>query len=384
MKAPSALASWILAASFLLLCGGCSRADVPDLSELPSGPSEVPVQQPTSFPELPDPPMSAPTATFAPPTPSATPSATAPTATATSRPGWPSGQFAIPGPFANLGQFTVPGQLLYVKDNHIHLWYRGQSEKLTVDARNTGPSWLPDARSFLFTRWSRGFSDLYRYYFDGRPVERLTDNDPAFGGRGAWATQATVSPAGQQALLISDRTTYWPALWLFDLPTRTPRLLATDPVGKGGLQDPAWQPNGEGLLAVFTDGTKSQIWSLQLATGRWTRVTSAADGAYAPAWHPSGEWIAYTERRGSAHDIWISRPDGKDAVGLTSDGLSRSPVWSPDGSLLAFASRRDNVFDLFVAQLDLMAAPPRLRSMQPLTRGAGIDPAGGLSWNGRE
>ena len=374
MKASNAPAYSILAACCLLLLGtGCSRTDA---SGLPSNLPEAPIAQPTSFPALPDLPTAtataSPTATAAVPTPTATPTQTAPTATST------------PQPERTSGQFTIPGHLLYVKDDQIYLWHRGQVEKLTVDARNTGPSWLPDARSFVYTRWSRGFSDLYRYYFDGRPIERLTNHDPAFGGRGAWATQATVSPDGKQALFISDRTTYLPALWLYNLPAQSLSLLAADPVGKSGIQDPAWHPTGQSVLAVFTEETKSQIRSLQLKTGQWTRITNAADGAYAPAWHPGGEWIAYTERRGSAHDVWISRPDGKDATALTSDGLSRSPVWSPDGSLLAFASRRDNIFDLVVGQVDWTATPPRLGSVQSVTQGAGIDPAGGLSWNTRE
>lgn len=340
-----------LAIGALLGAIACSRTEA-----TPIVAGEAPVRRSTAFPELPAPLVSP---TIAP--------------TSTPRP--------VEKPSTRL---VVPGQVLYVHDGQIYLWWRGESKKLTVDARNNGPTWLPDGRSFIFARWSQGFSDLYRYFLDGRPVEQLTRNDPIHGGRGAWATQPVAAPNGRQVAYVSDRGTPLPALWTLEVGNRAIRQIASDPIGISGIQDPAWRPDGSGLLGVLSEGGKSQVWSFQTAAGRWTKITSAADGAYAPAWHPDGEWIAYTERRGTNHDIWISRPDGRDATQLTTDGRSRSPVWAGDGSVLLFVTRYDFVYELAGARVELNGGSPRLGVVQQLTRGAGVDPAGGLSWNERD
>lgn len=359
MRKTRLAAGWLFAACLVLFtAAGCRSAET-------ARPAEAVFVRSTPFPDLPTPLPSTATVT---PAPSATGTAGA-RQTPTARPG---------------ARFDLPGQILYVKDDQIYLWWRGESTRQTVDARNTDPSWLPDGQSFLFTRWSQGFSDLYRYYVSGRPVEQLTQNDPVYGGRGAWATQPAVAPNGRTAAYISDRDTAVPALWTIDLTNRSARRIAPDPNGLGGVQDPSWKADGSALAAVSAESNKSQVWTLPLTTTVWARVTQSADGAYAPAWHPSGEWIAYTERRGASHDIWISRPDGRNATRLTTDGASRSPVWALDGSVLILASRRDNVFDLFAGRVEFTGGQPRLGLLQQLTKGSNLDPGGGLSWNPRD
>ena len=76
---------------------------------------------------------------------------------------------------------------------------------------------------------------------------------------------------------------------------------------------------------------------------------SLAGGLQDPAWAPDGKRVAvaYLDR------IWTMNADGRQARPLTSDdpGIEREPAWSPDGTRIAFSSSRDEGFDIYVASL---------------------------------
>jgi hypothetical protein len=53
---------------------------------------------------------------------------------------------------------------------------------------------------------------------------------------------------------------------------------------------------------------------------------------------PNGEWVAFCSTRSGNREVWRSRPDGSQAMQLTSCGTSRpgSPRWSPDSQWIAY------------------------------------------------
>jgi Tol biopolymer transport system component len=67
------------------------------------------------------------------------------------------------------------------------------------------------------------------------------------------------------------------------------------------------------------------------------RITRGPERDLMPAWSPDGQTIAFSRQADEEQfipDLWLVRPDGRDARLLVEGGLA--PAWSPDGSRIAF------------------------------------------------
>jgi Tol biopolymer transport system component len=64
---------------------------------------------------------------------------------------------------------------------------------------------------------------------------------------------------------------------------------------------------------------------------------------------PDGRRVVFTSVRSGDPEIWISDPDGSNAVPLTSMRAidTNCPSWSPDGQLIAFSSTGKGEFDIY-------------------------------------
>jgi len=66
----------------------------------------------------------------------------------------------------------------------------------------------------------------------------------------------------------------------------------------------------------------SELWSIDLATGEKTRITTGSDAAD-PSWFPDGLRIAYLKSAGTSFEIWSQRVDG---------GVPAAPLVRIDGA----------------------------------------------------
>jgi Tol biopolymer transport system component len=68
-----------------------------------------------------------------------------------------------------------------------------------------------------------------------------------------------------------------------------------------------------------------------------------------PQLSPDGRRVAFTSDRSGGWEIWLSDPDGSDAVQLTSLGARATgyPHWSPDGGQIAFHSNLEGQWDVY-------------------------------------
>ena len=90
----------------------------------------------------------------------------------------------------------------------------------------------------------------------------------------------------------------------------------------------------------------SQVFIMDVASGKSVRLGTDRDGASNPRWSPDGEQIAYLGRGESGSGIIIARPDGTLAVPLAPVGGTNHPLpsggermaWSPDARQIAFIS----------------------------------------------
>ncbi|MGQ0558600.1 MAG: amidohydrolase family protein [Sphingosinicella sp.] len=79
------------------------------------------------------------------------------------------------------------------------------------------------------------------------------------------------------------------------------------------------------------------IYTMPIAGGRATRITSGLAYDMQPRFSPDGRLIAFTSDRGGGDNIWVMNADGSGARAITRETfeLLNNPTWSPDGRYIA-------------------------------------------------
>ncbi|HEU4565477.1 MAG TPA: S41 family peptidase [Gemmatimonadaceae bacterium] len=100
-------------------------------------------------------------------------------------------------------------------------------------------------------------------------------------------------------------------------------------------------PDGRWLAHYDKD---QQLWVLDLATRKQTRLAVSGDGDFADLrWSPDGKWLAYTApARNLMTQLFLYAAESGTTTAVTTDRYdSWSPAWSPDGAWLYFLSNRN-------------------------------------------
>ncbi len=119
------------------------------------------------------------------------------------------------------------------------------------------------------------------------------------------------------------------------------------------------------------------LYTMPVAGGAATRITSGPAFDSQPRWSPDGKRIVFLSDRSGAENIWLCDPDGKNAKALTkgNNNLYASPEWTPDGNYIV-ASRTSgvlgSVYELWLYHKDGGSGTAMLRVPPP---GPGVPPA---------
>ena len=142
---------------------------------------------------------------------------------------------------------------------------------------------------------------------------------------------------------------------------------AGDSGGRGGLRELPLRPSqplrfttDEGTwlsLDLSPDGKTivfdllGDIYTLGIAGGKATRLTSGQAFDAQPKWSPDGKTIAYISDRNGSDNIWLMDADGAHQRILTREEQRQfvSPTWTPDGKFVVVSKNAA----LFGSQYDL-------------------------------
>jgi Tol biopolymer transport system component len=149
----------------------------------------------------------------------------------------------------------------------------------------------------------------------------------------------SVSPDGKQLAFVravSGERFANNALYLFDLETKTEKLLLADDTRKGEIN---FSPDGKRIAYTVTTRdlanpriATGNIYVCDLASKKVEQLTRNEYGklSHSPQWNETGEKILYYQEVGDNHDqIYLTDAKGKTHINLTADLNTHNfyPVW---------------------------------------------------------
>ena len=213
------------------------------------------------------------------------------------------------------------------------------------------PAVSPDGRSLVFLRrttWGSGELHLLSLGSNltaaGDP-KRLTPAELR-------ADYPVWVPGGKEIIFSAKGSLWRLAVPGDNTPTRIPY------VGEDGLMPTISrpQPGKAARLAYVRTFTDENILRLETSalgepasSAPVVAISSTKSDIHCQC-SPDGRRIAVTSTRSGDWEIWVSDPDGSNAVKLTSVGAQATggPHWSPDSQLITFASNLEGEFDIYV------------------------------------
>jgi TolB protein len=191
--------------------------------------------------------------------------------------------------------------------------------------RFEAPNWMPDGKTLLFNRNGR----IEKIAVTGGTPQVL---DTGFATR--CNNDHLISPDGMQ-LGISDNSQeeHKSLVYIVPIAGGTPRRITQ----KSPSYFHGWSPDGKTLAFVGERNGEFDIYTIPVAGGEETRLTTAKGLDDGPDYSPDGKYIYFNSERTGHMQIWRMRADGSEQEQVTfGEENDWFPHISPNGEWMVF------------------------------------------------
>jgi TolB protein len=200
----------------------------------------------------------------------------------------------------------------------------------------------------MFTRHEGSTIFVYVLDVSTGAERRLTDReDPEY--------DAVFSPDGAEVLLSLDRVSTNQGdieLHRMTLADGTLHAVAVTENGLSHEEWGCWSPDGLRVAFTSTRHENQELYVSDPDGRNVVRLTSDPALDAHPCWSPDADTIAFATDRWGDLEIALISPDGTNLRRFTdSRGLDDYPAYSPDGTRMAFTTNREGHFDIAIADL---------------------------------
>ena len=249
---------------------------------------------------------------------------------------------------------TLTGEDGYFDTRVVFVHEEGAKEKrikrlMIMDQDGANPVPLTDGLNYqvLTPRFSPTQQQItYMALFDNRPGQVYlfnieTGEQEQLGSFRGMTFAPRFSPDGTKVIMSMERTGN-SDVFKMDLATRRLTRLTDNPAID---TSPTMSPDGRRIAFASDRGGSQQIYTMT-ADGRNQKRITFGEGRYqTPVWSPRGDLIAFTRQYKGRFYIGVIRPDGTGERLLTESYLDEGPTWSPNGRVIMFyrqtPTRRD-------------------------------------------
>ena len=138
---------------------------------------------------------------------------------------------------------------------------------------------------------------------------------------------------------------------------------------------PRFSPDSQRVIFSLSQGGNTDIYALDIASGRRTQLTSTPAIETAPSFSPDGRQIVFESDRSGSQQLYIMGANGGEARRISfGEGRYGTPVWSPRGDLIAFTKQHAGRFHIGVMRTD--GSEERLLTASYLDEGPTWSPNG--------
>lgn len=179
--------------------------------------------------------------------------------------------------------------------------------------------------------------------YDGANVQYLTDSSTI-------VLAPRFSPTGDRLLYTSYETGF-PRIFVLDVGRVTKRVLESQ---EGTMSfAPRFAPDGQTIVYSLSQGGNTDLYSMSIASGQSTRLTTAPSIETAPSYSPDGKFIVFESDRSGNQQLYVMPAGGGEAKRISfGKGRYGTPVWSPRGDLIAFTKQNRGRFHIGVMRTD--------------------------------